>query len=155
MKKLERHTVSVTPLQVPDDDMPKCELLLNGAHTGLILEGAVWEAAFEWNGHTLLLLTDDILHEDSLHAYLLDSQLKVLDSGTLGAMYSTGAFSDLQILGPDTIEFSFFGGVRWTIELLREKQCGLLHVPRKAVSRPLQRYRYFKLYSKQKPLPQS
>lgn len=134
--------------------MPKCEVILRGVRTGTILEGAVLEVALEWQGQFLLLLTDDILHENSLRAYLLDSQMQQLDSGSLGAMYSTGAFSDLRILDADRIEFEFFGGVTWTIEMLRQPQCGLFHFPKKGVSRPFQRHRHFKLYSNGKVLPQ-
>lgn len=149
-----RANLSVQRLPTPDDVMPMCELCINGSGTGTMLEGAILEAALEWNGHLLVLLTDDILHEDSLHVYLLDPHLKLLDSGTLGAMYSTGALSDLTLTGPDTIEFEFIGGVPWTVELLDRRRCGLFRLPRKAVRRPLQRYRYFELYSKRTPLPQ-
>lgn len=155
MKILDREFLSIFRQPTSDEVMPKCELSLHGCPTGIVLEGAVYQAALEWNGHFLLLLTDDILHEDSLHAYFLNAQPKLLDSGTLGAMYSTGAFSDLRIVGPDKVEFEFFGGVTWTIEMLRQPHCGLFHFPRRGVSRPLQKRRHFMLYSNGKVLPQT
>ncbi|GEM_PF-3905238 len=46
----------------------------------------------------------------------------VLEAAVLGAAYSTGSFSDLSLLPPDTVRFRFIGGTDWTVRLLHKDQ---------------------------------
>ena len=120
MRILEPAEISIAPLPTAEEQTPRCEVLRRGQPTGCVIEGAVLHAAIERNGRILLLLTEDIPFEEALHAVLLNSELDVLDSGTLGAMYSTGMFSDLTLDEPNFVRFQFIGAVQWTIELLDE-----------------------------------
>lgn len=77
--------------------------------------GVVLEAALSCDGRILLFLSDDIPHEDSLRIHWLDEELKLLDSASLGWMYSTGTFRLLQLVQPRSVRFRFFGATDWTV----------------------------------------
>jgi hypothetical protein len=58
-------------------------------------------------------MTDDIPGEDMLHIHLLAEDLSVIDSATIGGMYSTGSFTNHTVLSPNEIAFNFIGGHEW------------------------------------------
>ena len=153
MKKLSRSEFSLQLVQPPSNEaIPRSAVLIKGLPTGKVVDGAVLEAAVEWVNLTIAFLTDDILHENSLRIYLFDAELAVIDSATLGAMYSTGAFSDLVMLGHDALSFSFFGGITWKLKLLRAPQFAVPFFSNPTgVSRPFGFYRRFLVLGK--PLP--
>lgn len=90
-----------TPLS--DHAMLRSEVVVSGSPTGKIIAGAELEAAIQWNDFFLAFGTDDIPQEDTLRIYLFDRQLNLVDSATLGAMYSTGSFSELELVPPNTV----------------------------------------------------
>lgn len=120
------------------NDEPRSALLLNGQPTGRVLPGAVLEAAVEWQGQYLLFITDDVPYEEALRIVLIDAELNVVDSAELGGAYTTGSFSDLSLIPPDTVRFRFIGATDWTVRLLNKDQFRLpwLSEPR-GVSRRL------------------
>lgn len=100
-----------------DNEVPVSEILINGAPTGAYVSGAVVECAV-WAGDRLLtLMTDDVPSEEMLGIHLFDKNLKLVDSALLGAPYSTGSFSLLE-LGSDRIRFRFIGDTDWSVEIL-------------------------------------
>jgi len=101
-----------------DDETPSVEIIIRDKLTGRRVSGAVLEAAVKTGDHFILFLTDDIPYEDMLNIHLLDDQFSVLDSVTIGAMYSTGAFSDMELTGPAELQFRFIGGTDWRLRLL-------------------------------------
>ena len=103
-----------------ENEIPKSEVILNGQATRKFIVGVVLEAAIGWQDYYLLMLTDDILHEDMLSIHLLDKNLNILDSVTLGAIYSTGSFSSLELNEPDRVNFRFIDNADWEIELLEK-----------------------------------
>lgn len=146
---------SVRPHTAPSPErMPQSEILIDGQPTGKTIDGAVLEAALAWHGFVLLLLTDDIPHEETLRFYLLDSALTIVDSASMGAMYSTGALSELDLSAPDSIRFRFFGGIVWTLTLLQKEAFALpfLSEPR-GVRRPFAFSRRFRISGK--PMPET
>lgn len=111
---------SLRPLGAENNDseeLRRSEIIFHDIPTGTRVAGIVLEAALRCDVGFLLLLSDDILHEDSLHIYLIDEHHALIDSATLGAMYATGAFSDLHIMSPSTLRFRFFGDTTWTLEV--------------------------------------
>jgi hypothetical protein len=132
--------------------MATSTIIMDGKVTDLEVTGAVLEAAVTWRDQRLLFLTDDILHEDMLRIYLLDAQHRLLDTAVLGAAYSTGAFSDLRLLPPNSLSFSFIGDITWLLLLLSQREFAVpwLSDPR-GVSRPWKFHRSFRLEGK--PLP--
>jgi hypothetical protein len=153
MKLFSTEDLSIRPQQT-NDDLPRSELILYGETTGKIVEGAVLETAVCWKGHFLIFLTDDIIHEDTLRIYLLDPKLDIVDAARLGAMYSTGAFSHLELVEPNLIHFEFFGGTSWTLELLDEQSFAVPMVSDpKGVTRPFKLTHRFKLHGN--PVPSS
>lgn len=121
-----------------ENDEPRSALLLNGQPTGRVLPGAVLEAAVEWQGQYLLFITDDVPYEEALRIVLIDAELNVVDSAELGGAYTTGSFSDLRLIPPDTVRFRFIGAADWTVRLLNKDEFRLpwLSEPR-GVSRQL------------------
>lgn len=80
---------------------------------GVVLEGAV-----QWDGYYLVFTTDDVPFEEFLRVNLLDGSLAVVDGARIGNIYSTGAFSDLRVLGENCLTFEFIGDTTWEIEFL-------------------------------------
>lgn len=128
------------------------ELLVDRNPTGLVVTGAVLEAAVEWQGCRIAFFTDDIPFEEMLRIYMFDANMALLDAATLGAMYSTGVFSDLAVLSPDTLAFRFFGGITWRLVLLNEREFALPFVsdPR-GVWRKFKFFRRFRVEGKPQP----
>lgn len=145
MHILSESELSVTrSAHLADDAQPVCEVVFNGQPTGRQVPGAVLEAAAQWQSFTLLFITDDTPFEELLHIHLLDAQLNLLDSATLGGIYSTGSFSLLESAEPDTLRFRFIGGTDWSVQVLPQPGFRLPMVSEPVgVSRPLGFSRHF------------
>lgn len=104
--------------QQREDQEPEAEILLSGRATGTTLNGAVLEAAVQWQGYYLLFITDDVPYEEALRIVLLDADLQPLDAALIGGMYTTGHFSGMCLRPPDEIGFRFIGDTDWTVRLL-------------------------------------
>jgi hypothetical protein len=117
------HRLSMARLpQQADGEEPRSELLVDGQPSGRVLPGAVLEAAVQWRGQHLLFITDDVPYEEALRIVLIDASLHTVDAAELGAAYSTGSFTDLALLPPDTVSFRFIGDTTWTVQLLSKDQ---------------------------------
>ena len=88
---------------------PISAVLRDGEPVGTVLDGAVLEAQYEIGGAFLLLVSDDCPYEETLHAYLIDEQGKVLDRADLGYAYTSGVLRNIKVTGEDTLEFEFTG----------------------------------------------
>ncbi|MDP5009200.1 MAG: hypothetical protein NWQ13_09530 [Glaciimonas sp.] len=99
-------------------ESPKSEIRVDGIATGKIVSGAYLEAAVRWNDFYLLFMTDDCPFEESLNIHLLDKNADLVDSATMFSMYSTGSFSSLKLMEPNTLHYNFFGDIVWRLELL-------------------------------------
>lgn len=154
------HILSASELSVSrvaglaEDAQPQCEILRNGQAIGRQVPGAVLEAAAQWQAFTLLFTTDDTPFEELLHIHLLDAELSLLDSATVGGIYSTGSFSLLESDQPDTLRFRFIGGTDWSVQVLPEPgfRVPLLSEPT-GVSRPLGFSRHFIVRGQPQPEP--
>lgn len=135
-----------------DKQLASSELLLNGKPTGLIVTGAVLEAAVEWQGCRVAFFTDDIPFEDMLRIYMFDADMALVDAAVLGAMYSTGTFAELNLQPPNALTFRFFGGTVWRMVLLAEREFALpfLSDP-SGVSRQFKFFRRFRIEGKPQP----
>jgi len=157
MTLLRTHRFSLRLLTASDAQLgPRSDILVEGKSTGKAVSGAVFEAAYSWNGRYLLFITDDIPNEETLHIYLLDSDLNVRDWARLGAMYSTGHLSALEPEQPNVVHFRFFGDTVWTISLL---PAPVFHLPLiadpRGVRRPLRLTREFALSGNPRPEPRN
>lgn len=104
--------------QSSDSDAPRSELMLQGAPTEKIVEGATLEAAVAVGTFHLIFTTDDCPFEEMLRIILLDSAFNMLDSALVGGPYATGSFSSLTLKEPDTVLFHFIGDTTWSVQLL-------------------------------------
>ncbi len=126
---------------------PQSELLQNGIPTGIIIQGSILENVIQCGECFLVFMTDDVPYEDTLSIYLLDTQLNILDSASIGGMYLTGSLSDIKLTPPNHISFNFIDGCDCFIDILPAPK---FHIPSLSpfniVKRPFSFYRYFFLY---------
>ena len=153
MKLIPAPEYSIRVITPPTPELtPQSEIMVAGVPTGRVIAGAILRAALSWEEFVLLFLTDDVPFEDALRMYLLDRDLAVVDSARMGAMYSTGIFSNLDITEPDTVRFQFFQGVVWTLRLLSEEEFAIPMISEPTgVSRPFKFFRRIRLTAE--PLP--
>ncbi len=97
-------------------------IFLSGTQTHKNIEGAYLELCVKIDERFIVFMTDDIPSEDMLHIHLLDKNLNVIDSATIGGMYSTGSFENYNLQEPNKITFNFIGGNEWVVELLKNKE---------------------------------
>nr|WP_315259082.1 hypothetical protein [uncultured Duganella sp.] len=136
-----------------DTALASSELLLDGKPTGLMVTGAVLEAAVQWRNYRVAFFTNDIPFEEVLSIYMLDANMALIDTATLGAMYSTGTFSELLVHSPNTLTFRFFGGIVWRLVLLNEREFALpFFSDPSGVHRNFKFFRHFRIEGK--PLPE-
>ena len=135
-----------------DTELASSELLLAGSPTGLTVTGEVLEAAVVWQGYHIAFFTDGIPFEDMLRIYMFDANMTLIDAAVLGAMYSTGAFTDLRLQPPNALTFRFFGGIVWRMVLLTEREFALpfLSAP-SGVHRSFKFFRHFRIEGKPHP----
>ena len=98
----------------------RSEILRAGQPTGKVIDATVLQAAIAWQNCTVLLVTDDIPYEEFLTIHLLDAELNLLDTASIGTMYGTDELTQLTLVGPAEFEFSFLG--RRRVELLLKAQ---------------------------------
>ena len=135
-----------------DQDLASSELILNGKPTGLIVNGAVLEAAVEWKGYRIAFFTDDIPFEDMLRIYMFDANMTMVDAATIGAMYSTGTFNELSLQPPNALTFRFFGYTIWRLVLLAQPEFSLPVISDPSgVSRRFKFFRLFRIEGKPQP----
>jgi hypothetical protein len=136
--------------------MPQSEIILCGQTTGKLVDGVILEAAVRSGDYYLVFVTDDIPTEETLRIYLFDLRLTLIDSATLGAMYSTGTFGQLELSPPNMLRFAFFGDTTWTLGLLSRDELALpFTADPKGVSRPFKFHRRFRIYGRPKPETQA
>lgn len=152
MRQLSSSGVSLK-LESPwsHDTNARSRIVADGKDTGQVVTGEILEAVLEWKNHHLLFLTDDIPFEDSLRIYLFDAHWTLIDSASLSAMYSTGVFSDLELIPPNGLRFKFFGGITWKLELFDRAVFALPFSDPRGVSRPFSFHQRFKIDGRSLP----
>ena len=137
--------LSLQPVeQRPAGAPPVCEIVRHAAPTGVHVPGARLEAAGEWMGFVLVLVTVGTPHEEGLHLHLLDAGLRLLDSAWIGGAYATGSFLLRPSPAADTLCFRFLGATQWSVQVLPEPGFRLPLVSEPAgVARPLGFLRHF------------
>jgi hypothetical protein len=135
-----------------DTALASSELLVDGKPTGVIVDGAILEAAVDWHGCRIAFFTDDIPFEDMLRICMFDANLALLDAAVLGGVYSTGTFTDLHLQAPNTLTFRLFAGTVWRAVLLAEREFSIpfLSNPR-GVSRTFKFFRRFRIEASRSP----
>lgn len=147
MKLLPTSEYAVRVITASDaDTVPLCEIIFTGKATGVVVEGAIFEAALRWNDYTLLFITNDVPFEETLNIYLLDRYFHVADYAHMYFIYSTGIFSDLDLTNADTVHFNFLDEKRWTLSLFPQKRFVVpILSTALGVHRPLTFFRRFQL----------
>ncbi|MDH5326863.1 MAG: hypothetical protein OEZ68_15415 [Gammaproteobacteria bacterium] len=132
MKKIENF--SITPMFGGEETCSK--LNFQGQDCQLILEGVALEAQFQTeNDRYLLLLTDELPHEEQVHVYLLDNKCRVLDSLEIGEPYTTGLLQNIKIGVNDVINFTFPNEAnRYRLRVMEKSKRSMFSTPVKAVT---------------------
>jgi hypothetical protein len=101
---------------IENSDLPKSELFFRGDSTQVIVDGVNLLSQFETiDGSVLLVLDEDILHEECLHFILLKHQ-KIADHISFGAPYVSGIFRQIQV-NKNGLTFCFFGDDVYELEI--------------------------------------
>jgi hypothetical protein len=130
----------------PTSSQQSC-IFLGNTNTGKSIDGSYLERCIKTGCKYLVFMTDDTPHEDMLHIHLLDENLDIIDSATIGSMYSTGFFRDYNIQEPNTLAFYFIGETQWKVEILDKKAFLFPFISQpKGVSRKNIFSQYFKIY---------
>ncbi len=148
MQLLQPKQINVAAKEnLADDEVPTAEIIDNGELTNCWVSGAILEAAVKTDDNNIILfLTDDIPQEDTLSIHLLDSHFSLLDSVTIGSIYSTGSFSNLQLDEPNQLQFKFIGEKDWKLQLLKNSEFALPFISEpKGVHRKFGFSRHFKI----------
>ncbi|PCI51357.1 MAG: hypothetical protein COB51_01955 [Moraxellaceae bacterium] len=155
MEELSEQMLSIKVIeQNNDSEVERSRVTINGKTTPSALKGAVLETCIQVKGFHLLFMTDDVLYEDMLHLHLINEDLSLIDSVTIGSIYSTGSFKLLGLVEPNTIKFSFIGGVEWSVQAFEKKQ---RHVPFLSDPKGVSRKACFRCHLKVEgtPLPET
>lgn len=122
-------------------------IFLGNTKTDKSIDGSYLELCIKTGCKYLVFMTDDTPNEDMLRIHLLNESLDVIDSATIGSMYSTGSFRNYNIQDLNTLTFQFIGGTKWKVEILDKKEFlfPFISLP-KGVSRKHTFSQYFKVY---------
>ncbi|PCM44932.1 hypothetical protein [Marinobacter sp. ANT_B65] len=104
-------------LKSSDDSQTPCLQLIKGDEPfGSPQKGALIEAQYQVDDDRyLLFITDDVPYEETLRIYLIAGNAEVLDSLEFGGYLANGTLEGLNVVGEQSIEFSF----------IHEKRCRL------------------------------
>jgi hypothetical protein len=121
MRLSDRFAIQALP-EVDDVTPVTGRVIVDGVASECVLTGAVLEAAVEWADRFVLILSDGIYWEEGLNIHLLDADLNLMDSLSMGWPYTPGVFSELSLHEPDQLEFCFPSSARWQVHLLSSRQ---------------------------------
>lgn len=120
----------------------QCEIILEEKNTDIIVSGKKLEAAVRvTDTRFLLFTTDDIVYEESLNIFYIDTQSGVIESLFLGGEYVTGTFENLSV-NKNSASFSFIGDTTWTVQVLPTPSLRLPFSDPRGVSRPMRLRKY-------------
>jgi hypothetical protein len=128
------------------DAAPQAEVVIDGRATGLVVPGRDLEAALEIDGRWLIFLTDGVPMEELLSIHLVSADGRLLDTASIGQMYSPGIFADLALEPPRAVRFRFLGDVQWRVDVDTEPRLAWpLRAEAPAVKRPFGFQRWFRV----------
>ncbi len=93
------------------------QIHVNAQASATFVEGCVLEACVAWDENFVLFATDGFDYEDFLNIHLLDAQLNILDSASIGMPYASGSLGHLTLQAPDALHFCFPSQVAWRLSL--------------------------------------
>ena len=125
----------------------ECDVVHNNKITGVRVAGKILEASVKISDNLYMLFTTDgIVFEESLNIFLiqLGNKSQIIDSATVGAMYSTGIFEELIISSDDSLSFRFIGDNLWKVTVYPTPRFRIPYIKEnKMISRPVGFKRYF------------
>ncbi|MEP7367411.1 MAG: hypothetical protein ABI972_29480 [Acidobacteriota bacterium] len=117
MRLTQQLSVAIIPPSTNETE-PTCRILHDSRDTGLILPGAILEAAVELPAGWLVFLTHDVPYEEALEISLVSPDFALLDRARISAPYATAVFANLENVSPTILRFDFLGDRPWRLELL-------------------------------------
>ncbi len=107
-----------TIVELPDEE-PRVLLENTKSNKQVKLLGKEFEAQYCIGDNFLILLTQGSILEERLYIHYLNNSLQLMDSLELAAIYTPGIVTNLAIINPDKIQFSFFEDEeRWSLKIL-------------------------------------
>ena len=127
---------------------PRSELCIGGRATGCVVAGRVLEAAVEIDGRYLVFLTEGVAMEELLSIHLVSADGRLVDTASVGQIYSPGIFTGLALAPPREVRFRFLGDVQWWVEVLAQPRLAWPRVgDAPAVRRPFGFQRAFRVHA--------
>lgn len=120
---------SLRTLSANSNQIVNSELVFKGNPTGVLIIGTNLEAQFDYGEGYLLFITFGSPYEESLHIYLINYDLHIIDSIRLGQIYTGGILDNVRITAENQIKFSFFGNDEWTLTILSKPKWKLPNSP--------------------------
>ena len=109
--------VALFSLRRPERDAGGATLYATGSRVGFVRARSI-EAQYSCSAGFLIIASCDVPYEEELNISLrAKASYKLLDEMMLGLPYKPGIFSGIVASGPNMLQFSFFGGDQWTVEV--------------------------------------
>jgi hypothetical protein len=109
--------IALFRLEPMPDEFPQARVIAEERPTDTVLEGHVLEAQYHCALGFLLLTSDDNPYEEALHIRLLDLHFQVIDAVDLRQIYHPAMLRNLQVIGHNSLMFSFFGDDCWRLDI--------------------------------------
>ena len=126
---------SVKQINPTNDNPIKSNILLKGKKTGIEVEGDTLRYQFQVINFYLLILSSPISWGESIHFYLLDLDVNILEEFTVSGDYDDSPFlsnlavvnfSNLAVVNFNVIEFSYLStSDKWKLQIYEEKRLKL------------------------------
>ncbi|NKB54920.1 MAG: hypothetical protein GKS00_01135 [Alphaproteobacteria bacterium] len=86
--------------------------------TGLVVDGVYLCGQYAVGDRCLLFIEDQVMLEESLYIYLIDSAMVVLDKLTISSLYASATLEDLSAESKSSFVFQSLGR-HWTLRVLQ------------------------------------
>ncbi|MFL0797811.1 MAG: hypothetical protein K6L73_10035 [Cellvibrionaceae bacterium] len=126
--------------EVTSSNIPRLRLAVSSLSIDCLIKGAIIESCIAIDKRILAITCDDVPHEDFLHISLIDQDSSIIDEISLGSIYSTGNFSNLNVIDDTSLTFNFIDNALWKLTALTNPN---IHIP--VLSDPVGAHRDLKL----------
>src|SRR5215471_9260804 len=100
--------VQVFSLVPIEDELPRARLISEEKREIDTVDGRVLEAQYTIPSGYIIITSEGNPFEEGLHIYLFGSELQMLDTISLSAIYHSGIFGNVVVCGEKCLEFAFF-----------------------------------------------
>ena len=124
MREIRKFTLQPLFLEKDESDATHSRLLFETKLTDLELEGISLDAQYEYENKYLLFVSHNSPFADTLHIYLLNKSFSKIDEWAISALSESEWYMlrNLEVVGRNQLQFSFFGDDAWVLTVLDSPQ---------------------------------